>query len=219
MKSLKRTFGSKVLLIAGPESPPPLAGLEPTVFVHAARFIDHEGRTEDGARIGRRAVRGPGRQRGFEQERPARIVVSVTTISATHRQVQELCEPVAPEVLFRLETMPDVLLGVRPSGGTLLSFEDFHACLHGTQYGRDDVDGIGYHWARLTFHLDGFLHVRISGNGTLRRSGGDVQPRRASVKVAAGKKSRTKKTSKKTSTKISKKKSRKKSKKKLQRRR
>lgn len=190
--SLKRIFGRSVILIAGPESPPPLAGLQPTVFVHAVRFFDHDGLTADGARIGRRAVPGPGRLRGFEEERPARIEVSVTAISATHRQVQELCEPVAPEVLFRLETMPEVPLGGRPRGGTSLTFADFRACLHDTEYGRDEVDGIGYHRARLTFHLDGFLHVRITGRGVLRRSGERVGPSQAVTKVASKKKSKKK---------------------------
>ena len=190
--SLKRVFSRRVILIAGPESPPPLAGLQPTVFVHAARFFDHDGLTTDGARTGRRAVRGPGRLRGFEEERPARIVVSVTVISATHRQVQELCEPVAPEVLFRLETMPEVPLGGRPRGGTSLAFADFRACLHDTEYGHDEVDDISYHRGRLTFHLDGFFHVRITGTGVLRRLGESDGPRQAITKGASKKKPKKK---------------------------
>jgi len=167
---LKRLLGRRVIVLAGPEMAPPLAGLQPTVCVHAARFIDHGGQTEEGARTGRQPVRVSGRLRGFEEQRPAHIVVVVTGIAATHRQAQELCEPISTEVLLRLESLSDVPLGARPGGAGSLVFGDARACLHEAVYQRDTLDDIGYHLGRMTFHLHGFLHVRLTGNALSRRS-------------------------------------------------
>lgn len=171
LAALQRALPGGVALASGPPVAGPATSLRAEVFAHAARFEDFSGVTAEGARIARRPARVDPDVSGFVEERLARIVVEVTCVCATLRQIQELCALVAPPALLALETTPDPLLTALPDGSVSLRFADFAAALHACETTRELHESVPFHRGRLTFHLDGFLHVRVT-----RRAGLDAAP-------------------------------------------
>lgn len=159
--SLKRLLGRKVAVVQGPLASPKLGGMQPMVFVHAAAFED------DGAGE-RRPVR-EGRYRGFAEERPGRIVVEVSCLSAAYATMKDLCTAISPQVLRSLEYEREFEVGQLPNRTVRLAFRDFTAGLARSDYVRVDEGEVSYHLARLEFHLEGFLHVTVTRRGRLKR--------------------------------------------------
>ena len=57
VEKLKRLLRKQADVLAGPVSTLALGGMHETIFIHAARFEDHNGITPDGASIARRPIR------------------------------------------------------------------------------------------------------------------------------------------------------------------
>jgi len=184
LPSLKRLLGRKVDVVPGPAAAPALGGMRPMVFVHARSFADGGGITPEGDRVARRPLR-EGRMKGFAEERPGRIVIEVTCLAQAYRTVKDLSGVISPQVLRSLESLTELAVGKLPNGQARLTFADFAASLAGAEFRREGDDDIAWHVGRLVFHLEGFLHVRVTGRGGLA-----PKPR---VRPAAGAKKKAKK--------------------------
>lgn len=157
VSELGRALRRKALVQAGPSHTPPLAGMQPTVFVHAARFEDFEGVTANGAQTTRRRVR-QGRRWGMGEERPARLSLEVTGIASAYNTVQALGSVLTPRTLLALRALKQVDLTKLPPRFGKLSFEDFSCHLALAESSIQVDDELRYHSQRLVFELNGFLH-------------------------------------------------------------
>jgi len=191
---LQRSLGRGVAVRAGPEVTLALGGMEPTVFVHAARFDDAGGVTAEGAHISRRPVRD-GRRSGIAEERPGRISVEVVCIAAAYKTVKELSTTIAPVSLLALTRERQVLVGDSGKGAVRLKFSDFTASIASAETCVRVENDLRYHRGQLRLRLDGFLHVWITTSGGVK----PVEPRPVAPKPVEKPRGR-KKTRKKRST-------------------
>jgi hypothetical protein len=167
LPAARRAVGQLASVHAGPPVITPATGLKPQVFLHAARYEDLGGVTADGARVARRPLRLPANLEGYAVERPARLVVEATCFGPTHELLGRLCAELTPALLLGLETLPDPVLAVLSNDSVRLQFADFSAVLRSAEtHWRREGDA-AYYVARLVFHLDGFLHVRLTRRGGL----------------------------------------------------
>jgi hypothetical protein len=169
LPAVKRAVGARAAVRAGPPVLGPVTGMKFDVWVHAARFEDFGGVTADGAVTARRPIRLPSGQRGFAEERPARIVVEVTCIGPTRDGVQAICGDLPPAVLLALETMPHPELAGLPNGSIALRFADFGAVTGAAAIEHRTSGEASYFAAVIAFHLDGFLHVTVTRRGGISR--------------------------------------------------
>jgi hypothetical protein len=167
VEKLRRLLRRQTDVLAGPVATLALGGMQETVFIHAARFEDHNGITPDGASIARRPFRS-GRYTGTAEERPSLIVVEVTCIATAYSRVKALSGGITPEILVALACEREFELGVSDNRRSSLKFADFQACLNQTETIRQEDDHIVFHLERLVFHLDGALHVQLSKYGGLK---------------------------------------------------
>lgn len=167
VEKLGRLLRNQADVIAGPVFPLALGGMQETVFVHAARFEDYDGITQDGATIARRPIR-IGRYSGFTEERPCLIVVEATCIATTYSRVKALCEEISPEILLSLACEREFEVGSSDDRRSSLKFTDFLACLNRVETIRQEDDDIVFHLERLVFHIKGALHVQLSKYGGLK---------------------------------------------------
>jgi len=163
----QRLFRGKVDVFQGPAAPPALGGMRPALHVHASRFEDFGGVTDDGAHIARRPAK-EGRFRGFAEERPGRIVVEISCLATRYATVQEICATVSPLALRTLESKETFALGELANRSVRLSFADFTAHLSRAEFERKQEKDFALHCGRLEFHLNGFLHAWVTNRGGLR---------------------------------------------------
>lgn len=166
VEKLRRLLRKQVDVLAGPVSKLALGGMQETVFIHAARFEDHNGITPDGASIARRPFRS-GRVSGITEERPCLIVVEATCIATAYSRIKALSGEVTPEILLALACEREFELGASEKRQSSLRFTDFQACLNRAETIRRDDDDIVFHLERLVFHISGALHVQLSKYGGL----------------------------------------------------
>lgn len=166
-EKLRRLLRKQAEVIAGPVFPLALGGMQETVFVHAARFEDHDGITADGATIARRPIR-IGRYSGFAEERPGLVVVEATCIATTYSRVKALCEEITPEILLALACEREYEVGASDNRRSSLKFTDFQAYLNRVETIRREDDDVVFHLERLVFHIKGALHVQLSKYGGLK---------------------------------------------------
>jgi hypothetical protein len=164
---LRRLLRKQADVLAGPVSTLALGGMQETVFIHAARFEDHNGITPDGASIARRPFRR-GRVSGIAEERPCLIVVEVTCIATAYSRIKALSEEITPEILLALACEREFELGASGNRQSSLKFTDFQACLNQAETIRREDDDIVFHLERLVFHINGALHVQLSKYGGLK---------------------------------------------------
>lgn len=167
LADLKRTLGRGASVIAGPAVTPVLGGMEPTVFVHAGRFIDNGGVTADGARVTRRPVR-EGRRSGIAEERPGRICVDVTCVATAYKTVKDLSTLIAPRSLLSLTVAREFPVGQLANGSVKIAFADFAPSIALSESFVKEETDFRYHAQRLVFQLDGFLHTWVTASGGLR---------------------------------------------------
>jgi hypothetical protein len=166
VEKLRRLLRKQADVLAGPVSSLPLGGMQETVFIHAAHFVDHNGATSDGASIARRPFKN-GRVAGLVEERPCHIVLEVTCIATTYHRIKTLSGEISPEVLLILACEREFELGVSGNRRSSLKFTDFQVSLNQMETTRQEDDDLVYHMARMIFHLDGALHVQLSKFGGL----------------------------------------------------
>jgi hypothetical protein len=179
LPAVRRAVGSRAAVRAGPPVYGPVTGMKFDVWVHAARFEDLGGVTAEGAVTARRPLRLPSGQRGFAEERPARIVLEVTCTGPTCEGVQSIYGDLPPPVLLALETMPHPELSGLPNGSITLRFADFGAVTGSAAIVHRMAGDASYFAGILAFHLDGFLHVTVTRRGGIARPpavGGGVAP-------------------------------------------
>jgi hypothetical protein len=169
LPAVRRAVGSRAAVRPGPAVYTSVTGMKFDVWVHAARFEDLGGVTADGAATARRPVRLPPGQRGFAEERPARIVLEVTCTGPTCEGVQSICGDLPPAVLLALETMPHPELSGLPNGSITLRFADFGAVTGGAAVTHRTGGDASYFAGVITFHLNGFLHVTVTRRGGIAR--------------------------------------------------
>jgi hypothetical protein len=174
LPGVQRMVGKQGRVLAGPPLYSAATGIRAEVWVHAARFEDRDGVTLDGVRTARRPLRLPSGVRGFEEERPALIVLEVTCTGPTLASVQWLCGAIPPVVLPVLETMPHPELSSLPNGSVALRFANFTAALSGVEVSHRAVGDATFFAGLLTFRLNGFLHVRVARRGGLARLTADT---------------------------------------------
>jgi len=164
---LKRLLGKQVLLTRGPLVVSQFSGIRPEVYCHVSKLEDFGGMTAEGARITRRSVKGPSTFAGFEEERPSRMIVTVMCLSGSYDILQELLQRVSPTVLLGLELLSGFTLGALPKDTVQLRFDEFHACLDSAELKAEHDGEQSYYLGTLIFHLNGFLHVRVTERGGL----------------------------------------------------
>ncbi len=166
---LKRLLGKQVLLTRGPLVVSQFSGIRPEVYFYVSKLEDFGGITAEGAVIARRAVKGPSPFKGFEEERPGRMIVQVICLSSSYDILQELLRMVLPSVLLGLEAVPGFSLGSLPRDTVQLRFDEFRACLVSAEVNAESGGEYSYLRGTLVFHLDGFIHVRVTERGGLSR--------------------------------------------------
>lgn len=161
--ALDGALPASVTIGVGPAFAGPASGIKPEVFIHAARFEDWNGTMPDGARIGRRGAGAKGAG-GFVEERPGRIVIDVTCLAGTLKNVQLVSTLLSPLVLLALERMPDPVLAKPRGVSATLTFREFTVALHHCGTSREGDDKVAIYREQIAFHLDGFLHVSVKKN-------------------------------------------------------
>jgi hypothetical protein len=165
---LQRALGSSVDVLAGPEGTPPLGGMQPTVFMHAALYEDAEGAAADGAQVARQRVRD-GRFSGYVEQRLGRVSVAITCVASAYQTGKALATIAAPRSLLSLSAAQPVPAGQLLDGSVRLMFADFSASIaRAESFARQDGN-VRYHAQRIELHLDGFLHMWVTASGGLRR--------------------------------------------------
>ncbi len=166
---LKRLLGRQVPLTRGPLVVSKFSGIRPEVYIHASKLDDFGGVTAEGVAIARRSVKGPSTFRGFEEERPGRLIVKVMCLSGSYDILQELLQTISPSVLLSLELVPGFSLGSLQKDIAQLRFDEFNACLASAELNAENDGKQHYFLGTLVFHLNGFIHVRVTQRGGLRR--------------------------------------------------
>lgn len=166
---LKRVLGKQILLTRGPFVVPNFGGIRPEVYFHVSKLEDFGGVTADGARIARRSVKGPSTLKGFAEERPGRMILTVTCLSGSYDILQEVLRTVSPSVLLGLEQAPGFSLGSLPGDTVQLRFDEFNACLASADLRSENSEKFSYFLGSLIFHLNGFIHVHVTARGGLTR--------------------------------------------------
>lgn len=164
---LNRLLGKQVLVTRGPLVVSQFTGLRPEVVFHVSKFEDFGGMTADGAIIARRKTPGSSSYQGYLEERPGRIIVQVTCLSGSYDIVQELLRRVLPSVLLALESLPSFSFGSLSRDKVSLRFDDFQACLASAEVNAENFGDHTFLRGTLTFHLTGFLHVKVTDKGGL----------------------------------------------------
>lgn len=167
VEKLKRLLRNQADIVAGPVATLALGGMQETVFVHAARFEDHNGIAPDGALIARRLVRR-GRVSGITEERPCLIVVEVTCIATSYSRIKALSGEISPEILLALACEREFDLGASDNRQSYLKFIDFQANLNRAHTIRREDDHLVFHLEDLAFHINGTLQVQLSKYGGLK---------------------------------------------------
>jgi hypothetical protein len=167
VEKLRRLLRKQADVLAGPVSSLALGGMQETVFIHAARFEDHNGITPDGASIARRPFRNR-RVSGIAEERPCHIVVDVTCIATAYSRIKALSGKITPEIMLALACEREFELGASDNRQSSLKFTDFQACLNQAETIRREDDDLVFHLERLVFHINGALHVQLSKYGGLK---------------------------------------------------
>ncbi|GJL56715.1 MAG: hypothetical protein NPIRA02_38470 [Nitrospirales bacterium] len=166
---LKRLLGKQVLFTRGPLVVSQFSGIRPEVYCYVSKLEDFGGVTTEGARIARRSVKGPTTFKGFEEERPGRMIVTVQCLSGSYDILQELLRVVSPAVLLGLELVPGFTLGSLPKDTVQLRFDELHACLASAELQAEHDGELSYFLGTLLFHVHGFIHVRVTERGGLVR--------------------------------------------------
>jgi hypothetical protein len=159
--ALERALGSTAHVFLGPPQKEEIPEQQAAVYVMPAGYQDLGGITLDGAQIGRRPLAGQVPAAGFAEERPGRVIVEVGCLVSDYRQLHELCSVIGVEALRSLESTRAVTLSEAPDDGGYLRFADFQASLHEERFICEPFEQEHPYWARLIFHLDGFLHVQV----------------------------------------------------------
>lgn len=167
VEKLKRLLRKQADVLPGPVATLALGGMQETVFIHAARFEDHNGITPEGASIARRPVRS-GRVSGIAEERPCLIVVEITCIATAYSRVKTLSGEIAPATLLALSCEREFELGSSANRQSSLKFADFKSSLNQVETIRQEDDHLVIHLERLVFHINGALHVQLSKYGGLK---------------------------------------------------
>lgn len=177
VKKLQRLLKKQVDVRPGPVSKLALGGMRETVFIHAARFIDHSsvnqssmdqiGISTDEARVGRQPFR-KGRVSGITEQRPCHIVVEISCIATAYSLVKSLSGVITPTILLTLAGERAFALGESAKRQSSLVFADFQAHLSLAETVRQEDDGIAFHRENLIFQLNGTLHVLLSKHGGLK---------------------------------------------------
>ena len=166
---LKRLFGKKILLTRGPFVLSKFGGIRPEVYFHVSKLEDFGGITVDGAKISRRSVKDRSSLKGFAEERPGRLIVTVTCLSGSYDILQEVLKTISPSVLLGLEQVTGFSLGSLQGDAVQLRFDDFQACLASAELDSETNEKFSYFRGTLVFHLNGFIHVRVTARGGLTR--------------------------------------------------
>lgn len=180
---LKKRLPPEAIIRPGPVVALPLGGMRPTVFVHGARFDDLDGKSREGARIGRRRVEAPGRT-GIAEERPAKITIEVVCVASAYTTVKTMSEVVSPAVLRELSAQREFLVASTASQSSRLTFADFQPVLHQAETTVKEESDLSYHCSRMVFHLNGFLHTRITKKGGLQPAAKAANKKAAKKKKA-----------------------------------
>jgi len=167
VEKLEKLLRKQADVLAGPVSTLALGGMQETIFIHAARFEDHNGITPDGASIARRPIR-KGSVSGIAEERPCLIVVEVTCIATAYSRIKALSEGITLEILLALACEREFDLGASVNKQSSLKFTDFQACLNQAETARREDDDFVLHLERLVFHINGALHLQLSKHGGLK---------------------------------------------------
>lgn len=193
-KNLKRFLGKQIPVSKGPFILSKFTGVKPEVFIHAAEIIDFDGTMPDGSKTTRRPAQGPSTFKGYEEERPGRIILKVICISGTYSSLQQICALITPVIITFINTLPIIPLGGLPDKSTWLTFEDFNSNLHRAKLYHEVAEGISFYKGGLTFHLTGFIHLWVTKKGGFKSksiSRQKSQPpnlKSSSIKKPSGKK-------------------------------
>lgn len=166
--AIKKALSREVSVIIGPTELGKFSGIRPEVFVHVSEFIDFDGQMADGANIARYPAKGPSTYRGFEENRPAMLMLSVSVIDSAYRHLKNIANLLVPTILLALESESELPLGQLKNGSVKLKFNDMQRSLHRYNIDRNIVDGVAILQANFEFKILGFLDVWVTKRGGLR---------------------------------------------------
>ena len=164
-KRLSRLLGRQILVTKGPLVTTKYSGIRPEIFLHVSKLEDFDGIMPDGAHTTRRPASGPSTYKGFEEERPGRITLTITCLASSYKLVHDICNLLTPGVLLSLEMLPRIPLGSLPDDSVQIYFEDYTANFHKAEYGRFNIEDSSYFNCELAFYLNGFIHVWLTKRG------------------------------------------------------
>ena len=167
-KRLRKILDKDILLSIGPFVIRKYTGIQPEVNIHAGKLTDFEGRMEDGAMVARKPVQGPSSYKGFEEDRPGRIEISITCTTGNYKLLQDICSQLSISVLAELQMLPKIPLGVSKKDTEKLEFVDFNKSLHSIKFTYEDGTDHAFFKGKLIFHLNGFIHVYLTRRGGFR---------------------------------------------------
>ncbi len=164
-KGLKRVLGKNIPVKKGPLTVSKYTGIRAEVCIHAGTLTDLNGTMPDGAKTSRRTAEGSPGFKGFEEERPGRIEVSITCTTGSYSMLQDLCALVTASTLPLLQTLGEIPLGHTPDKSTTLEFADYHYQLRQAVLDSKTQDDLTYYKGVLSFYLTGFIHSRVMKKG------------------------------------------------------
>lgn len=174
---LRRVLKREARLVKGPPGLTATAWFKPEVFVHSSTFEDFGGATPEGTHTARRTVTLPPSFKGFAEERPGRIVVEIHCFAAAYALVQKLCALITPTALLALELLPEIPLVATLDNSVQLTFTDFSAHIQTSSFSCNQKEEVLYYCGHTVFYLNGFLHVKVTKRGGLRRKRSNVSLR------------------------------------------
>lgn len=166
--TLKKALPRGVAVIIGPAALGKFSGVRPEVFLHASEFLDFDGQMPDGSRIARHPAKGPSGYRGFEESRPAQLIMTVTLVHSAYTTLKTITNLLVPTVLLSLESESEFPLGNLKNGSVKFLFKDLQRSLYRSNVERVDAEGVSIFRAEYRFKIQGFLNVYVTKRGGLR---------------------------------------------------
>lgn len=164
-KSFKKALGKQIPVKKGPFVKSKYTGIHPEVFIHAARLKDYGGKMPDGKMTARINVSGPSTYKGFEEERPGKIVLIISCTTGNYKLLQDICGLLAPSTILALQSLPVIPLGNTRDNSTKLNFADFTKNIHKVELLHIEDDEHDYYKGEIIVYLKGFIQVYVTKRG------------------------------------------------------
>jgi hypothetical protein len=160
LQQLKKLPGNGFFFSLGPYTAPIFGGIRTEIHIHAASFLDFNGTTLDGTAIARYGI-NDSIFKGYTEDRPGRIIVSVTCVAGSYSAIKTCGRYITPYVLSALGPLSVLSTGVTSDDSSEVLFGDCRSWLHEVSTTREHDGKATYFCCRMVFYVDGFLRLKI----------------------------------------------------------